>query len=241
MAGRGEQDAAVGVEPPGQGGHEVLVAALAGHQPVEAVEDAGRPGPSPARLRKAPLSTAASEARLQPLAAGVGQDEGQAALVQLDHVVEVAADLGQAAGRLVPDPDLEPGHPGRRWSAERLDLLQDLGLGPHPLGPEMARAPRPAKLSEASRAWADSWGRVSRRARWCRAGRRPGPAAAARAGCRGRGPPASAPPARSRSADRRVTVMKAAGKLALGSRSGIAGTSGSRAWATVTICSPWRR
>ena len=65
VAGRGEQDAAVGMEPPGQGGHEVLVAALAGHQPVEAVEDA--PGrPSPARLRKAPLSTAASELASSP-------------------------------------------------------------------------------------------------------------------------------------------------------------------------------
>ena len=66
VAGRGEQDAAVGMEPPGQGGHEVLVAALAGHQPVEAVEDVGRPGPSPARLRKAPLSTAASELASSP-------------------------------------------------------------------------------------------------------------------------------------------------------------------------------
>src|SRR5215217_1612608 len=42
VAGRGEQDAAVGVDPAGQGGHEVLVAALAGDQPVQAVEDPGR-------------------------------------------------------------------------------------------------------------------------------------------------------------------------------------------------------
>src|SRR5215207_6522878 len=136
VTGRGEQDAAVGVDPAGQGGDEVLVAAFAGHQPVEAVEDAGRAGALAGQAAKGPLEDGGQRARLQPLAAGVGQDEGQAVLVQLDHVVEVAADLGQAAGRLVPDPDLEPGHPDRRGGQQQgLDLLEDLGLGPHPLGP----------------------------------------------------------------------------------------------------------
>ena len=136
VAGRGEQDAAVGVDPAGQGGHEVLVAAFAGHQPVEPVEDAGRAGPLAGQAAEGALEQGGQRARLQPLAAGVGQDERQAALVQLDHVVEVAADLSKAAGRLVPDPDLEPGHPVRRGGQQQgLDLLKDLGLGPHPLGP----------------------------------------------------------------------------------------------------------
>src|SRR5918994_6292971 len=95
VAGRGEQDPAVGVEPPGQGGDEVLVAALTGHQPVEAVEDPGRAGALPGQAAEGALEHGGQRARLQPLAAGVGQDEGQAALVQLDHVVEVATDLGQ--------------------------------------------------------------------------------------------------------------------------------------------------
>jgi hypothetical protein len=56
-------------------------------------------------------------------------------LVQLDQVVEVPADLGQPAGRLVPDPDREPGHPRRRGGQQQgLHLLEDLGLGPDPLG-----------------------------------------------------------------------------------------------------------
>ena len=55
------------VEPPGQGGHEILVAALAGHQPVEAVEDAGRAGPLAGQAAEAPLSTAASRLASGPL------------------------------------------------------------------------------------------------------------------------------------------------------------------------------
>jgi hypothetical protein len=114
---------------------EVLVPALAGDQPVEAVEDPGRAGPLAGQAAEGALEHGGQRARLQALAAGVGQDEGQPLLVQLDHVVEVAADLGQAAGRLVADPDLEPGRPGRRGGEQqRLDLLQDLGLGPDPLG-----------------------------------------------------------------------------------------------------------
>src|SRR5215217_2339917 len=136
VAGRGEQDAAVGVEPPGQSGHEVLVAALAGDQPIQAVEDAGRPRALAGQAAEGALEHGGQGAGLQALAAGVGQDEGQAALVQLDHVIEVAADLGQAAGRLVADPDPEAGGHGRRGGQDqRLDLLEDLGLGPDPLGP----------------------------------------------------------------------------------------------------------
>ena len=94
------------------------------------------PGPLAGQAAEGALEHGGQRARLQALAAGVGQDEGQPLLVQLDHVVEVAADLGQAAGRLVPDLDPEPGHPGRRRGQQQgLDLLQDLGLGPHPLGP----------------------------------------------------------------------------------------------------------
>ena len=107
----------------------------------------------------------------------------------------------------------------------------------------MALAPRPAKLSEASRAWADSLGsrfQASTMVPSC------SPARSSR-GSQSRlvRPRASSIGAsgsvEERTLTRRVTVMKAAGKLALGSRSGIAGTSGSRAWPTVTICSPWRR
>ena len=106
----------------------------------------------------------------------------------------------------------------------------------------MARAPRPAKLSEASRAWADSLGSCFQASTMVPSWSPVRSSSGSQSRLSRPRAASIAPPARSSGPlTRRVAVMKAAGKLALGSRIGIAGTSGSRAWATITICSPWRR
>src|SRR6266540_1854556 len=131
MAGRGEHHPAVAVGTADQGGDEVLVAALARDQPVEAAEDAGRPDALAGQRAEGALEHRRQRAGLQALAARVGQDEGDAlAVPDLDHVVEVAADLRQPAGRLVAHPDLPAGDPaGRGGQQQRLDPFEHLGLG----------------------------------------------------------------------------------------------------------------
>jgi hypothetical protein len=149
VPGRGQGEPAVGVDPADQGGHEVLVLAFAAHQPVQPGEDAARPGALPGQAPERALQHGGQRAGLQALAAGVGDDEREAVLTDLDHVVEVAADLGELAGRLVADPDRVPARP-RGWHRQQQGqhVLEHLGLAARPLGPDDGAG---AQLGEAGR------------------------------------------------------------------------------------------